>query len=78
LSYFDNAIFNKQLDAASLLSGPARANAYARLDYELMTKYVPVVPYLVNNGVYFTAARVHNWIYSNYFGAPYLNALAVG
>jgi ABC-type transport system substrate-binding protein len=77
-TYFNNPTFNRELDAASLLSGPARVGAYARLDYELMTKYVPVVPLLVANNLYFTAARVHNWIYSNYLGAPYLNALTVG
>jgi ABC-type transport system substrate-binding protein len=77
-SYFNNAAFNKELDAASLLSGSARATAYATLDHELMTKYVPVIPYLVPNNAYLTAARVHNWVYSNYFGEPYLNALTVG
>jgi peptide/nickel transport system substrate-binding protein len=76
-TYFNNAAFNEQLDLASLLSGAARAKAYARLDYELMTKYAPVVPYLIQNSVLFTSARLHNWIYSNYFGEPYLNALAV-
>jgi ABC-type transport system substrate-binding protein len=77
-TYFNDAGFNKQLDAASLLSGRARVKAYARLDFKLMTKYVPVVPYLIQNDLYLTSARVHNWIYSDYFGAPYLNALAVG
>jgi peptide/nickel transport system substrate-binding protein len=76
-TYFNNAGFNKELDAASLLSGPARAKAYARLDRELVTRYVPVIPYLVANSVYFTAPRVRNWIYSNYLGEPYLNALTV-
>jgi hypothetical protein len=27
---------------------------------------------------YFTSSRVSNWIYSSYYGEPYLNALAVG
>jgi len=77
-AYFNNAAFNKELDQASSLSGTARANAYAKLDQELMTKYAPVVPYLLPTNTFFTSARTKNWIYSNYFGAPYLNALAVG
>src|SRR4029079_5428060 len=77
-AYFNNAAFNKGLDHASALSGAARAAAYAQLDQQLMTKYAPVVPYLISTNRYFTAARVKNWIYSSYFGSPYLNALAVG
>jgi len=77
-AYFNNAAFNKELDQASSLSGTARANAYAKLDQELMTKYAPVVPYLISTNTFFTSARTKNWIYSTYFGTPYLNALAVG
>jgi peptide/nickel transport system substrate-binding protein len=77
-AYFNNAAFNKGLDQASSLSGTARANAYAKLDQELMTKYAPVVPYLISTNTFFTSARTKNWIYSTYFGSPYLNALAVG
>ena len=77
-AYFNNAAFNKGLDHASALSGAARAAAYAKLDHDLMAKYAPVVPYLIETNRYFTAPRVKNWIYSSYFGSPYLNALAVG
>ncbi|HVW88117.1 MAG TPA: ABC transporter substrate-binding protein [Gaiellaceae bacterium] len=77
-SYFNNATFNAQMDAAANLSGTARANAYAKLDQELMVKYAPVVPYLINNDHFFTSARLKNWIYSAYFGEPYFNALTVG
>jgi|tagenome__1003787_1003787.scaffolds.fasta_scaffold20899727_1 peptide/nickel transport system substrate-binding protein len=77
-SYFDNASYNKALDHAASLSGAARANAYAALDHQLMAKYAPVVPYLVVTNTFFTAPRVKNWIYSSYFGLPYLNALSVG
>ena len=77
LSCFDNPAFNKGLDRAASLSGAARAAAYAKLDHDLMVKYAPVVPYLIPTSRYFTAARVKNWIYSTYFGAPYLNALAI-
>jgi peptide/nickel transport system substrate-binding protein len=77
-AYFNNASFNKGLDHAASLSGSARAAAYAQLDHDLMAKYAPVVPYIISTNTFFTAARVKNWIYSTYFGTPYLNALAVG
>jgi len=77
-AYFNNASFNKGLDHAASLSGKARAAAYAKLDQTLMVKYAPVVPYLISTNRYFVSARTKNWIYSSYFGSPYLNALAVG
>ena len=77
-TYFNAALFNKGLDKASSLSGAARAAAYAKLDQQLMVTYAPVVPYLISTNRYFVSARTKNWIYSSYFGAPYLNALAVG
>ena len=77
-AYFNNADFNKGLDHAASLSGSARAAAYAKLDSDLMVKYAPVVPYLISTNTFFTSARTKNWIYSTYFGSPYLNALAVG
>jgi peptide/nickel transport system substrate-binding protein len=77
-AYFNNASFNKGLDHAASLSGSARAAAYAQLDKDLMVKYAPVVPYLISTNRYFVSSRTKNWIYSTYFGSPYLNALAVG
>jgi peptide/nickel transport system substrate-binding protein len=77
-SYFNNASFNKALDHAASLSGAARAKAYAQLDHELVAKYAPVVPFLLPTNAYFVSSRVKNWIYSTYYGSPYLNALAVG
>ncbi|MGZ4333991.1 MAG: ABC transporter substrate-binding protein [Gaiellaceae bacterium] len=77
-AYFNNASFNKGLDHAASLSGAARAAAYAKLDQDLMVKYAPVVPYLIPTNRYFVSSRTKGWIYSTYFGSPYLNALAVG
>jgi len=77
-AYFNNASFNKGLDHAASLSGAARAAAYAKLDQDLMVKYAPVVPYLISTNRYFVSSRTKGWIYSTYFGSPYLNALAVG
>jgi ABC-type transport system substrate-binding protein len=77
-TYFNNASFNAGLDHAASLSGAARAAAYAKLDQDLMTKYAPVVPYLIATNTFFTSSRVKNWIYGSYFGEPYFNALSVG
>jgi peptide/nickel transport system substrate-binding protein len=77
-TYFNNASFNKGLDHAASLSGSARAAAYAQLDKDLIQKYAPIVPYLLPTNDYFVSSRTKNWIYSSYFGSPYLNALSVG
>ncbi|HEU5361956.1 MAG TPA: ABC transporter substrate-binding protein [Gaiellaceae bacterium] len=77
-SYFNNAAFNKGLDRAASLSGAARAAAYAKLDHDLIVKYAPIVPYVLPTNTYFVSSRTKNWIYSAYFGGPYLNALSVG
>ena len=77
-TYFNNASYDAELDHAASLSGEARATAYQKLDQELMVKYAPVVPYLIPTNSYFVSSRTKNWIYSSYFGTPYLNALAVG
>ena len=76
--YFNNSSFNKQMDAASNKSGAARAQAYAKLDANLMTKYAPAFPLYIPTFRYLTAKRVKNVIYNNYFGYPILNAMSVG
>ncbi|HZQ82039.1 MAG TPA: ABC transporter substrate-binding protein [Gaiellaceae bacterium] len=78
ISYLNSPALDKQMDAAAALSGTARANAYAKLDQEIMSKYAPWVPYYVANNRYFVSSRVKNWIYSSYLGEPYFNALSVG
>jgi peptide/nickel transport system substrate-binding protein len=76
--YFNNSKFNSQMDHAASLSGSARANAYAALDKTLMTKYAPAFPLYIPNSRFLTSKRVKNYIYSNYFGYPILNAMSVG
>ncbi|GEM_PF-899496 len=76
--YFNNASFNKLMDKAASLSGKARYDAYAKLDRILMTKYVPAAPVYIPNDRFLTSKRVGNYIYSNYFGFPDMNALTVG
>jgi hypothetical protein len=43
-----------------------------------MKNYAPWVPYAIINGVFFVSSRVHNYVYSSYFGEPDMNALSVG
>src|SRR5262249_45640279 len=78
MSYLNSSALNKQMDAAAALSGSARANAYAKLDENIMANYAPWVPWDVANDRFFVSSRTKNWIYSSYFGEPDLNALAVG
>lgn len=75
--YFNSNAFDNQMAAAAAKSGPARAAAYAKLDKDLMTKYVPFVPFEDGNNNVLTAKGVGNYIYSNYFGSPDLNALTL-
>ena len=76
--YFNSNSFNKGLDHAASLFGKARAAAYGKLDQELMTKYVPFIPYEIANNRFMSSKRVKNWIYSSYFNYPILQALSVG
>ncbi len=76
--FYGGKAFYKQLDAAASKLGKARASAYAALDKALMTKYVPMFPLYIPNSRFLVSHRVKNWIYSNYFGYPDLNAMSVG
>jgi peptide/nickel transport system substrate-binding protein len=77
-SYLNSPTLNKLMDAAANLSGAARAKAYQKLDYTIMKNYAPWVPYSIINGVFFTSARTHNYVYSSYFAEPDFSALSVG
>jgi peptide/nickel transport system substrate-binding protein len=76
--YFKNSNWDKKLDKAAAKFGAKRSAAYAALDKELMTKYVPFIPYLVSNNRFLTSKRVKNYLYSAYYNYPVLNALSVG
>src|SRR5262249_36948695 len=77
LAYLNSAKLDKAMDAAANLTGAARAQAYQKLDYQIMKNYAPWVPYATSNVPVFVSARVHNYVYSNYFGLPDVNALSV-
>jgi peptide/nickel transport system substrate-binding protein len=78
MSYINAPALNTAMDAAASLSGAARAKAYAALDLQVMRDYAPWVPYEIDNTRTLVSSKVHNWIYSTYFGEPDFNALAVG
>ena len=77
-SYLNSPTLDRQMDAAASLTGSARAQAYQRLDREIMADYAPWAPDAILNGVFFVSARVKNYTYSKYFGEPLYNALSVG
>lgn len=77
-SYLNSPTLNRQMDHAALLFGKARATAYAALDREIMSRYAPVVPFAILNGVFFVSSRVSNFVYQPYFGEPAFNALSIG
>ncbi len=77
-SYLNSSKLNAQMDAAANLSGAARTQAYQKLDYTIMQKYAPWVPYAIVNDDFLVSSRVHNYVYSTYFGEPAFNALSVG
>ena len=74
---FANPSLTRKMDHAASLSGEARAGAYAALDRLVMTKYAPVFPLYVPNFRYLTSRRVHNVVFSHYYGGPLLNAMSV-
>ena len=63
LSLFDDAKFNKQMDAAAKLTGDARYAAYADLDARIMREAAPWVPINNPNVREFVSARVGCYVY---------------
>jgi peptide/nickel transport system substrate-binding protein len=76
-AYYNNAGLNKQMDTAASKFGDARAAAYAKLDFDIMTKHAPWAPWSIPNQRMFVSARAKNFIYQPYFGEPAYNAMAV-
>ena len=77
-AYYNNAKLNAQMDAAASKFGAARSAAYAKLDFDIMTKHAPWAPWYIPNQRMFVSARVKNFIFSNYYTEPAYNAMAVG
>jgi peptide/nickel transport system substrate-binding protein len=73
--YFQNKQFNQDMDHAASLTGKARATAYGNLDAEFMHNYAPIIPTQISNSRIFASSRVHNWVYSTWWGQPFWNAI---
>ena len=76
LSYFNDPIYNKKLEAAASLTGADRYRAYGRIDVELARDAAPAVPYAVFNHTAFVSARIGCVKMSPVYGAS-LGALCV-
>jgi ABC-type oligopeptide transport system substrate-binding subunit len=77
-AYFDVAKFNKQMTAASLLTGPRRGTAYAALDGALMRENPPWAPLVNSNDRIFLSSRVGCVTINEITGTgPLLNVLCL-
>jgi len=76
--YFNNAAFNKQMDKAAAATGAKRAAMYGALDKTFMNKYAPIIPTQIANTEWVASTRVHNWVYSKWWGQPLWNAVKLG
>jgi peptide/nickel transport system substrate-binding protein len=76
--YFNNGAFNKAMDKAAAATGPKRAQLYGALDKLFMNKYAPIIPTQIGNTRWMTSNKVHNWVYSKWWGQPLWNVIKLG
>jgi ABC-type oligopeptide transport system substrate-binding subunit len=57
-SYFNNSFWNKKMEAAAKLTGPARAKRYGQLDLDIMQKAAPVAVERTYKTRYFFSSKV--------------------
>ena len=76
--YFNNKHFNALMDKASRATGKKRANLYGKVDKVFMNTYAPLIPTQIGNTRTMTSNRVHNYIYSKWWGQPFWNAIKLG
>jgi peptide/nickel transport system substrate-binding protein len=68
LSYYDDPAFNRKLDAASRMTGPARYRAFAALDIDVTRHAAPMVAWSDHTYGDFFSARVGCQVYVPMFG----------
>jgi peptide/nickel transport system substrate-binding protein len=73
--YFNSPLFDKKMDKAAAATGAKRAQLYGALDKTFMNKYAPIIPTQIGNTRWMTSNKVHNWIYSKWWGQPLWNAI---
>jgi peptide/nickel transport system substrate-binding protein len=77
ISYFDDPSYNKKMEQAAALTGPARLKAYGNLDIDLMKNAAPIAPILNANSRFFVSSRLGCWTYQPVLAVPNLTALCV-
>jgi peptide/nickel transport system substrate-binding protein len=75
ISYFNDPEYNKKMEQAAALTGPARLKAYGDLDVDMMRNAAPIAPILNPNSRFFVSARLGCWTYQPVIGVPNLTAL---
>ncbi len=68
LAHFDDPVYNRRLDAAARLSGPARYATYAKLDTDLIAKAAPMAAVGVWLDRALFSARMGCQIYQSIYG----------
>ena len=76
-SYFRSPKYTKLMADASKLTGDARANAYGRLDVDIMKNAAPWASFANSNSRELISSRITNYIYSPVYAGAILSALAV-
>jgi ABC-type transport system substrate-binding protein len=76
-AYFNSPKYNKLMTDASKLSGPARYDAYGKLDVDLMRNAAPWAPLSNGNVREFISNRVSNYLFHPVYGGAIMNALAL-
>jgi ABC-type oligopeptide transport system substrate-binding subunit len=76
-SYWNNAKYNRLMDAASRLTGQARYTAYGNLDVDIMKNAAPWIPVYTYTSRDFIGPRVENFIFHPVYGRAIINALAI-
>jgi ABC-type oligopeptide transport system substrate-binding subunit len=66
-AYFNDPVFNKQMDQAALLSGSKRYSTYGQLDVNIMKQAAPWAPIRNPFNRYFVSARVGCFTYNNVY-----------
>jgi peptide/nickel transport system substrate-binding protein len=77
ISYFNDPSYNRKMEQAASLSGPARYNAYGALDVDLMKNAAPIAPVINANRRYFVSSRLGCFTYQPVLAAPNLAALCL-
>jgi peptide/nickel transport system substrate-binding protein len=77
-SYFNNATFNKRMQAAGRISNLSkRYPAWALIDRDVMKKQAPLAPLFFRTVREFTSKRIGCWSYQPIYGAMNFNAVCI-